>query len=55
VSEVVEKEKERSLASETVAVDKEVDAGAFTFFSGAVFYFLISVCYTVYTLYNHFI
>ncbi len=54
VSEVVEKEKERSLASETVVVDKEVDTGEFTFFSGAVF-FLISVCYTAYTLYNHFI
>ncbi len=54
VSEVVEKEKERSLVSETVAVDKEVDAGAFTFFSGTVF-FLMSVCYTVCTLYNHFI
>jgi hypothetical protein len=53
VSEVVEKEKERSLASEMVVVDKEVDAGAFMFFSGAVF--LMSVCYTAYTLYNHFI
>ena len=54
VSEVVENEKERSLASETVVVDKAVGAGAFTFFSGAVF-FLMSVCYTAYTLYNHFI
>ncbi len=53
VPEVVEKEKERSLVSETVVVDKEVDAGAFMFFSGAVFF--MSVCYTAYTLYNHFI
>ena len=52
VSEVVDKEKESSLASETVVVDKEVDAGAFMIFCGAVFW---SVCYTAYTLYNHFI
>ena len=50
-SEVVENEKERSLALETLVVDKEVDAGAFMFFSC----FFLSVCYTAYKLYNHFI
>ena len=53
VSEVVEKERERRLVSETVVVDKEVDAGAFMIFCGAVFF--LSVCYTAYKLYNHFI
>jgi hypothetical protein len=49
--EVVENEKERSLALETLVVDKEVDAGVFMFFSC----FFLSVCYTAYKLYNHFI
>ena len=49
--EVVENEKERSLALETLVVEKEVDAGAFMFFSC----FFLSVCYTAYKLYNHFI
>lgn len=38
VSETVENEKERSFALETLVVDKEVDAGAFMFFSCAVFF-----------------
>ncbi len=42
-TEAVEKEKERSLASETDAVENEVDAGALTFFSGAGIIFFI-VC-----------
>jgi hypothetical protein len=44
VSEVVENEKERSLASEMLVVDKEVDAGAFMFFSGAVFVVSLLYC-----------
>jgi hypothetical protein len=50
VSEVVEKEKERSLASETVVVDKAVGAGAFTFFSGAVFFFNVCLLHCIYAL-----
>jgi hypothetical protein len=52
VSETVENEKERSLALEMLVVDKEVDAGAFMFFSWFFCLFVALLINFITTLYN---